>query len=144
MAAQSLHTGPFTAEDVANMHPEDVDLYQRVGLLPGDNGQLAQEMEEQKPGILETISNDLREYFEAQQALEEEDIAKPAKVTGKDESEQKKRYRDFQHLTTPEEQVSRSIERQRMQLMTRNAFRDLSRTGRALGPRSGGWMGRYR
>lgn len=144
MSAQSLHTGPFQAEDVANMHPDDVDLYQRMGLLPGDNNQLAQEMEEQKPGILETISNDLREYFEAQNELDEENLAKPSKVTGKDESEQKKRYRDFQHLTTPEEQMSRSIEQQRMQLLTRNAFRDIKRTGRALGPRSGGWMGRYR
>lgn len=124
VAAASLHTSPFVAEDVAKMTPQVVEGYRTAGLLPDDNAQLMQEMEEQKPGILEEISDELMEFFEKVDDESGDSKPKPAKVSGEDEAEQQKRYRKFRHITTPEEVVSMTGPAlKQKKSLTRNSFR---------------------
>jgi hypothetical protein len=143
-----LDRSPFTAEDIAGMDPEDIQMYQQAGMLPGNNGDLLDQMSQQQPGILETLSDQLVDFFEKMEEEEDEEKTKPAKVTAQDQREQQKRFRDRQHKMTQIEKDARRIELKRKQLLTRDPFRGrttIARTNsRPLDPRSGGEKGRYR
>ncbi len=108
-AVQSLDDSPFSADDISQMDPQTLDLYRQAGLVPQDPNQLQTDMESQQPGILETLSKELQEYFEyleqEQEAEEEED--QPAKITPKDQKEQEQKYKQRQHELTREEQLNR-------------------------------------
>lgn len=94
----------FSTEDVAKMSPEDIGVYQQTGLLPGTN-ELGKQMEEDQPGILETLSEDLQEFFKAAEKLDKKGDIKPAKVTAKDEKEQQKKYAKADRSPTLVEQM---------------------------------------
>jgi len=135
----NLDQSPFTADDVAQMSPDDIMMYQQAGLLPGNNGDLLDQMDQQQPGILEILSDQLIDFFNKMQEEEEEEKTKPAKITSKDEKDQIQRYNQRQHKLTLPEKSARRMEQQRKQLLTRNPFRDSTTINRRpLAPRSGG------
>jgi hypothetical protein len=106
----SLYASPFDASDVANMDPQTLQLYQQAGLIPQDPNQLMTDMESQQPGILQTLSEELLEYFEWLEQIQEDQETPPAKVSNKDMKLQQKKYRDRQHQLTQEERNARGIE----------------------------------
>jgi uncharacterized membrane protein YgcG len=101
----SLWASPFNAQDISQMDPDTVELYRQAGLIP-TNG-LASDMESQQPGILQTLSEELLEYFEwlEQEAANAE--TDPAPVTTADQKKQAKKYKDHQHQLTSEEKKAR-------------------------------------
>lgn len=106
---QSLDDSPFNAEDISQMDPQTLQLYQEAGLVPQDPNQLQTEMESQSPGILQTLSEELKEYFayldQEEESQEEED--QPAPITTKDQKQQEQVYKQRQHQVTREEQINR-------------------------------------
>lgn len=108
-AVQSLDDSPFSAEDLSQMNPQTLELYRQAGLVPQDPNQLQTDMESQSPGILETISKELKEYFEylEQEEDELEQAAAPKDITPKDQKDQEKKYKQRQHDLTKEEEMSR-------------------------------------
>ena len=86
----------FSAQDIAQMDPEMIQLYQELGILP-EGSQLPQQMEQQQPGILDQISDELQEYF---QKLKTDDAAQevlPDPITQADEQMQLNRFYTDQH-----------------------------------------------
>jgi hypothetical protein len=142
----NLDQSPFSADEVAQMSPDDIMLYQQAGLLPGNNGDLMDQMNQQSPGILETLSDQLVDFFTKMDEQTEEDQTKPAKITKADQTNQVKMFRERQHRNTQVEQDARRIELQRKQLLTRNPFRGTTTISnrRPLSPRSGGDDERFR
>ncbi len=108
--AQSLDQSPFNAQDIANMDPQTLQLYQEAGIVPKDPSQLQSDMEAQQPGILQTLSEELVEYFQWLEEQEEETEPHPAKVTQKDMQQQQQKYTKRQHQITQEERNARGIE----------------------------------
>jgi len=108
-AVDSLDDSPFSAEDLSQMDPQTLELYRQAGLVPQDPNQLQSDMESQSPGILQTLSEELKEYFayleqeEDEQSTEDE----PAPITTKDQKGQEQLYKKRQHELTREEQLNR-------------------------------------
>lgn len=94
----------FSAQDVAAMLPEEIEMYQQLGLLPPTQ-QLGQEMENVEPGILEKLTDELREFFEKEEEEEEEMQVQPAPITKEDEAGQQQRFKDAQHEESYAEKV---------------------------------------
>jgi hypothetical protein len=111
---QDMNNSPFSSQDVAQMSPQEVQMYQQAGLLPQGMG-LPQGMESQQPGILQTLSEELIEYFQWLEQQEEESEVEPAKVTAKDMKEQQQKYKQRQHDLTKEEMKVRDISKQTTQ-----------------------------
>jgi hypothetical protein len=103
----SLWASPFNAQDVSQMDPDTLELYRQAGLIPSDPNQLQTDMESQQPGILQTLSEELLEYFDWLEEQQEEQEKKPAKVTDKDQKGQAKKFADRQHQVTKEEKNAR-------------------------------------
>lgn len=116
---QDMDSSPFSAQDVAGMSPQEVQMYQQAGLLPQGSG-LPQGMESQQPGILQTISEELIEYFQWLEQEEEESQTEPAKVSAKDMKEQQQKYKQRQHDLTSEEMKVRQIEKHTTQYQPQN------------------------
>lgn len=85
----------FSARMIAEMKLAQIERLQALGMLPDDTNELADSMEEQEPGILETLSEQLQEFFEYAKKHKKEIQIKPAKVKPKDEKEQLDRYTTF-------------------------------------------------
>ena len=99
-SAGSLGTGTsmnFTAEDVAGLQPDQLQLYQELGILPPDSEDLMNNMEDQQPGILDSLSDELTEYFRKELAEKQADEVLPAPVTPQEEREQVQRFYEDQH-----------------------------------------------
>jgi hypothetical protein len=94
----------FSAEQVGQMMPDQVELLQELGLVP-ETPQLLPQMEEQAPGILETISDELTEYFEKQLAEKESTSVLPSPVTPEEEDEQLEKFQQDQHQESLAERV---------------------------------------
>lgn len=94
----------FAAQDVAQMTPEEVQMYQELGLLPPTQ-QLTQQMEQSSPGILETISDELRQYFEQEKEQENETEVQPSSVTPEMEKYQQKKFQNEMHEESLAEQT---------------------------------------
>ena len=86
----------FSATDVTQMLPDEIAMYQMLGLLPPTQ-QLGQQMEEQQPGVLETLSDELRQFFEKQETEEEESQVMPRPVTKADEMLQQEKFDIAEH-----------------------------------------------
>lgn len=103
MSSGSLGTGmgggsmTFSAQDVAGLQPDEVQMYRDLGLLPEDIDSLTQGMEEEQPGILDQISDELSEYFKKEIATKEADEVLPAEVTPQQRQEQVAKYMQDQH-----------------------------------------------
>lgn len=83
----------FSAQDVAEMSPQEIEQYQQQGMLPQDSQQLQDNMEENQPGILNQLSDELRDYFKHVKEEGAHDAVEPAKVTSADEKKQVKTYK---------------------------------------------------
>lgn len=94
----------YSAQEVMQMSAPEVSLYQQLGLLP-PVPQLKQEMEKQEPGILEKLSDELKQFFEKQEELMKQTQTQPARITPEMEEEQKKKFEHGQHKETAIEQA---------------------------------------
>ena len=109
-SVDSLYASPFNAQDVANMDPQSAEAFRQFGLLPWDASQTQTDMESQQPGILQTLSEELTEYFQWLTEQQEEGEPDPAPVTAKDQKMQQQKYNQRQHDLTKEERNARGIE----------------------------------
>lgn len=116
----SLDESPFSAEDLAGMDPRELDMYRQAGVIPYSSSDLQDQMERQSPGILQTLSQELLEYFDWLEQEEEESEEKPAKVTNKDMAQQKQRYEERQQRINEVEKAARVSEKFRTGYETRN------------------------
>ena len=86
----------FSAQDVAQMMPDEVQMYQMLGLLP-PTPQLSQQMEQQAPGILTTLSDELKQFFETEEEQEQESQVQPRPISKADEELQQEKFEVGQH-----------------------------------------------
>lgn len=94
----------FSAMDVSQMMPDEVQLYQELGILPPSD-QLTDQMDQQQPGILDQLSDELTEFFQKELAEKEQDEVQPSPITPAQEAEQQKRFMIDQHQETLAEKV---------------------------------------
>ena len=107
----SLDDSPFSAEDLADMDPQDLEQFRQAGVIPYDPQELQQQMEQQSPGILQTLSEELQEYFEWLEQEEEAAKPKPAKISGKDQKEQQKKFSDREKRMNEVEKAQRTSDK---------------------------------
>jgi hypothetical protein len=100
----SSEDSPLTPEEIAQLDPQTLQMYREAGLLPQQD---PSQDDSQKPGILQTLSEELIEYFEWLEQEEDENKTDPAKVTTADQKEQAQKFKKRQHQLTQEERVSR-------------------------------------
>jgi len=105
MGRGSIGAGAFSADDVAQMTPEDIQYLQESGLLPTDNSELGNQMEQEQPGILQTLTEQLRSFFEIEDQYKHDNQVEPEEITSEDQKEQKKRFAQDQHVQTWRESV---------------------------------------
>lgn len=86
----------FSAYDVAQLTPDEIQMYQELGLLP-PTSDLANQMEQQAPGILDTLTDELQDFFTKTDQVEEESQIQPAPITSADEREQMQRFQEGEH-----------------------------------------------
>jgi hypothetical protein len=137
----------FSAEDVAQMSPEDIQYYQEMGMMP-PTSELAQNMDLQQPGILEQMSDELKEFFEKQaEEDQKENEQKPLKVTPEEEKLQKQKFNKSMHQPTVIEQYLNDRYKypaNRREIMPgEQDFLNVQKGKRGKYPRSGGERGTY-
>lgn len=86
----------FAADEVANMSPNEIQLFQELGLLP-PGAELPDAMEQEQPGILETISDELRQFFDQEKAKQEESEVQPANITPSMQKNQQQLFDESEH-----------------------------------------------
>lgn len=86
----------FSAEEVAQMNPDQVERLRQQQLIPHDPNQLKQAMDDNSPGILQKLSEEMQKYFEWLSEQEESDKVEPQKVSKKDEKGQMSNFRKQQ------------------------------------------------
>lgn len=116
----SLDDSPFSAEDLAQMDPQELEQFRQAGVIPYDPNQLQEQMEAQSPGILQTLSEELQEYFEWLEQEEDAEKPKPAKISNADQKEQKEKFGDRQRRIDEVEKAQRTSEKFRVGYETRN------------------------
>jgi len=87
----------FSVDDISNLQPDELQLYQELGILPGDSEDLMNQMEDQQPGVLDTLSDELTEYFRKELAEKEADVVPPSPITNKQRKDQVEKYYHDQH-----------------------------------------------
>jgi hypothetical protein len=97
----------FAAEDIAQMSPEDISLYQELGILPPGSALLDQ-MEQEHPGILEQVTDELTEFFDKLKESEEQADIQPSPITTDDQKRQKDLFKRSQHVETD---IERTVNR---------------------------------
>lgn len=95
----------FSAGQVAQMNPDEIQMYQDLGLLPPDNQDLANQMEQQQPGILTQLTDELKTFFQYEDATDDGNEVQPAEVTPEMEQEQIKRFELGQHAESQAEKM---------------------------------------
>lgn len=106
---QSLDDSPFDAQDIANMDPNTLEMYRQAGIIPQDPTQLQTDMESQQPGILQTLSEELLEYFDWLEQEQEREETQPSEVTDEDMQQQADKFKKRQHELSREEAMARGI-----------------------------------
>ena len=94
----------FSAIDVSQMQPDEIQLYQELGILPPSD-QLTQQMDQQQPGILDQLSDELKEFFEKEEAEKEQAEVQPAPITPAQEKLQEQKFLVDQHQESLAEKV---------------------------------------
>ena len=94
----------FSAWDVAGMQPNEIQLYQELGILP-PGSQLPQQMEQQAPGILEQLSTELQTFFDFLQQEDEASEVQPRPITQEDEEGQMEKFQEQSHQESLAEKV---------------------------------------
>ena len=88
----------YTALEVAAMSAAQVQQAQKLGQLPPDKKVLSKQMQIQQPGLLEKLSDELKEYFDLlEKNKKEEDESESVELTSQDKEEQLQRFNEFQH-----------------------------------------------
>jgi len=116
----SLDDSPFSAEDLSMMDPMELEQYRQAGVIPYSSQDLMEQMNQQSPGILQTLSEELLEYFDWLDREEEESQEQPAKVTVKDEKQQQQKFKERQQRVNEVEKAARVSEKFRTGYETRN------------------------
>jgi hypothetical protein len=116
----SLDDSPFTAQDLADMDPQDLEQFRQAGIIPYDPATLQQQMEQQSPGILQTLSEELQEYFEWLEQEEEAAKPQPAKVKAGDQKDQQKKFKDREKRINDVERAQRTSDKFATGYETRN------------------------
>lgn len=132
----SLDDSPFSAEDLSGMDPMQLEQYRQAGVIPYDASDLQNQMESQSPGILQTLSEELIEYFDWLEQEQEETEEQPAQVTRQDQSEQQQRYTAHQKRINEVEKAARASEKYRIGYETRN-YRGPGPNKKLIGPKRG-------
>jgi hypothetical protein len=89
----------LTAADVSTMDPQTIQLFQEWGILP-PTPQLGQQMEQEQPGILETLTDELQQFFQHVEQVDEADEIQDAPITSQDERGQLQRFAESEHQET--------------------------------------------
>ena len=84
-------------QDVMNLSPDQVALYQELGILPTDSEDLMNNMDQQQPGILDQLSDELTEYFKHELATKQADEVQPSPITDEQRQAQVQRFMEEQH-----------------------------------------------
>jgi hypothetical protein len=88
----------YSAVQVAKMGRDQLEAAVTKGLVPQNKRFLAQQMESQEPGILQQLSEELKDYFkELRQENESESESEELEPSESDEEDQLQRFQDFQH-----------------------------------------------
>lgn len=82
----------FSAIEIAGMSRTEFVVLQNAGLIPKDVDEVKKNMEEDQDGILEQLSEELKEYFDYLEKEKEELKIKPQKISSGDESEQEEKF----------------------------------------------------
>jgi hypothetical protein len=143
--------GEFSAEDIAQMTPEEVQYFQEMGMLP-DTNELANQMDIQKPGILEQLNDELKEYFEEVELDEKDDEEAPEPVSTADERSQVRRFQQSLRQPTVVEQYlndryrgwKRTDDMNALMPAEKSMALKVQKGKRGKYPRSGGERGDYK
>jgi hypothetical protein len=133
MGSSGMGGSMMSATDVAGMDPETIQLFQEYGILPPTQ-QLGQQMEQQQPGILETLTDELQTFFKYVEQVDEQDEIQEQPITPADERSQLQKFAESEHQ---ESLAEKSISRRGVFGPAINQqFRKAPERGRY--PRSGG------
>lgn len=99
MGSSGMGGSMMSAADVSSMDPETISLFQEYGILPPTQ-QLGQQMEQEQPGILETLTDELQQFFQHVEQVDEEDAVGEAPITQGDETSQLQRFAESEHQET--------------------------------------------
>lgn len=89
----------FSADMVSQMTPDEITLYQELGILP-PNAQLAPQMEQEQPGIMDQLSDELTEFLLHEKVQKEETDILPDPISKADEEQQLERFYEDSHQET--------------------------------------------
>lgn len=92
-------------EQIADLSPEMIELYQELGVLDPDSEGVMNQMEEAQPGILDQISDELAAYFKKELATKEADEIQPAPITEKQRALQVQKFLESMHQESLAEKV---------------------------------------
>ena len=87
------------ANNIAGMDPQTIQLFQEYGILPPTQ-QLGDQMEQAQPGILETLTDELQQFFQHVEQVDEQDEIQEAPITPGDETAQLQRFAESEHQET--------------------------------------------
>jgi len=90
-------SGEVLAQAVPTMSPDQVQLYQELGILPPDSEDLLNTMDQSQPGVLDQLSDELTEYFKKELAEKQADEVQPAPITPQQRNQQIQRFLQEQH-----------------------------------------------
>lgn len=96
MGGMGIGNSIFSAWDVAGMQPDEISLYQEMGILP-QGAQLPSQMEQQAPGILNQLTDELQSFFQYLQQEDEAEEVQPRPITPQDQEFQEQRFMEEQH-----------------------------------------------
>ena len=99
MGSSGMGGSMLSAGEVAGMDPETIQLFQEYGILP-PTPQLGDQMEQEQPGILETLTDELQQFFQHVEQVDEQDAIEDAPITPGDENEQLQRFNESEHQET--------------------------------------------
>jgi len=92
-------------DQVPQMSPDQVQLYSELGILPPDSEDLLNQLDQQQPGILDQLSDELTEYFKQELATKQADEVQPAPISDQQRKQQIQRFMEEQHSESLAETV---------------------------------------
>jgi len=88
-------SGSITAAQVAGqMSPDEVSLFQEFGILPPP---IAQQVDQQGPGALSQLTDELSEFFQHLEVVEDQEEVPEAPITEQDEETQLDKFYESEH-----------------------------------------------
>jgi portal protein len=84
-------------QQVPQMQPDQIQMWQELGLLPPDSEDMMNQMNQQQPGILDQLSDELTTYFKQELATKQADEVQPAPITQQQRNQQIQKFLEEQH-----------------------------------------------